>query len=503
MRLLYSIALVVIALAGGGCQDRKAADRHPHDEEHESWAVTAWGDRYEIFAEADPLAVGDISKSHTHVTILDGFLPLQVGTVDAVLRNERGEEQTFRQEKALRDGIYSIEIKPTQPGTFDLFFRVESAAGAEKIPAGRVAVGSGHSHGGLVEPPHYGTPGLADSLGVTGDISFLKEQQWRTAFSTEWIQPGSVSRSVGGLGRIRPVAGGEAILSAPLDGVVAEPLRAFVGQAVDNGTIVAQLRPRVGSDRSVTQIRSELELAKSRLGRLEELVGFEAVSQSEVEAARARVQTLTSELTALAGKGPTVDVRAPFRARIAEVLVVPGQSVAGGAALIRIVREEPVWVEVTLQPADAAVLDLGIAGLVLRQAGLSDAIHLDESRVRLVSRAPEVSRTTGFVTTTFELTSAGSLRPGMTVDAEILLPGEVPGIVVPASAVVDDGGVPVIYVQVDGESFARVEVRVAVTQGNRVLVEGPQVSSRIVTVGGSAIRRSALLQTGPPEGHVH
>lgn len=503
MRLLSSFVLGAMILAAGGCQDRKAIDHPPHAQEHESWAVTAWGDRYEIFAEADPLTVGETSKSHTHVTILDGFPPLKVGTVDAVLRNERGEEQVFRQETALRDGIYSIEIKPTVAGTFDLFFRVESAAGPENIPAGRVVVGAKGNHGGLVEAPRYGPPGLADSSMVVGDISFLKEQQWRTAFATEWAGVSSVNHSVGGLGRIRPVAGGEAILSAPLDGVVAEPLRAFVGQAVDNGMVIVQLRPRVGSDRSVTQIRSELELATSRLGRLEELVGFEAVSPSEVEAARARVQTLASELTALAGEGPTVDVRAPFRARIAEVLVVPGQSVAAGAALIRIVREEPVWVEVALRPVDASALDQGIAGLVLRPAGLSDAIHLDASRVRLVSRAPEVSRTTGFVTAIFELSTVGPLRPGMTVDAEILLPEEIPGIVVPASAVVDDGGVPVVYVQVDGESFARVEVRVAVSQGNRLLVEGPPVSSRIVTVGGSAIRRSALLQTGPPEGHVH
>ena len=129
-------------------------------EEEEGIAVTAWGDRYEVFAEADPLVVGQLSKSHTHVTILDEFPPLREGIVTAVLRAPAGAEHAFRQEKALRDGIFSIEIKPTQAGVFDLAFKVESPAGTETIPAGRVRVGEGDSLGLLVEPPHYGPAGM-------------------------------------------------------------------------------------------------------------------------------------------------------------------------------------------------------------------------------------------------------------------------------------------------------------------------------------------------------
>ena len=76
-----------LALVGTGCTKRGAA---PHAAEHEPWAVTSWGQRYEIFAEADPLQVGVTVKSHTHVTILDGFAPLTEGVVSAVLIDSTG-----------------------------------------------------------------------------------------------------------------------------------------------------------------------------------------------------------------------------------------------------------------------------------------------------------------------------------------------------------------------------------------------------------------------------
>jgi hypothetical protein len=73
----------------------------------------------------------------------------------------------------------------------------------------------------------------------------------------------------------------------------------------------------------------------------------------------------------------------------------------------------------------------------------------------------------------------------------------------PDSAVVDDAGVPVVYVQLQGESFSRRVVDVHHRQGDLVLVDGVLAGERIVTVGGAAIRRASLLASGSVEGHVH
>jgi len=494
-------AVLLVAGSLVGCSRRTETT---HTEEEEGIAVTAWGDRYEVFAEADPLVVGRVSKSHTHVTILEGFPPLKEGAVSAILRDGQGAEQVFRQGRALRDGIFSIELKPTEAGIFDLSFQVDSPAGAETIPAGRVRVGEGDSLGLLVEPPHYGPPDRPSIDPPAGEpISFLKEQQWRTDFATAWAREGAVHRGVRGPARIRPAAGGEALLTAPLDGVVATTTRAFVGMEVSRGAMVVGLTPRVGSDRSLEQIRSDYGLAEARSNRLEELLKLEAVSQAEVDEARARTNTLSAELRAIGGGGSEVAVRSPLAGRVAEVLVVPGQAVAAGTPLARVVRTKPLWVEVALRPADAGALAQGVTGLVLHFPGGQPPHVFRRGEVRLVSRAPEISRTTGSVAAILELRTDLPLRPGAAVEAEILLPQEARGIVVPSSALIDDGGVPIVYVQVEGESFIRQEIRVAASQGDSLVAEGLPEGSRVVTRGGAAIRRAALLRSGPPEGHVH
>jgi hypothetical protein len=106
------------------------------------------------------------------------------------------------------------------------------------------------------------------------------------------------------------------------------------------------------------------------------------------------------------------------------------------------------------------------------------------------------------VTALLEVNAPG-LTLGTTLDAELLLAGEREGIVVPATAVIDDGGVSVVYLQLSGERFARQEIEVVSRQGDRVLVEGLEPGQRLVTRGGEAIRRAGLISSGAAEGHVH
>ena len=117
--------------------------------------------------------------------------------------------------------------------------------------------------------------------------------------------------------------------------------------------------------------------------------------------------------------------------------------------------------------------------------------------VRLVALAPEVDPRSGTVEALLEIDrSVDELRPGLRATGQVLLPGEVEGLVLPGTAVVDDAGVDVVYVQLGGESFSRRPVEVRHRQG---VLPG----ERVVTAGGAAIRRASLLASGAVEGHVH
>jgi cobalt-zinc-cadmium efflux system membrane fusion protein len=529
--LFLSLSLFLLALPG--CRDSAPApDDHPHadgggdhphaEEEAEAWSVTAWSEHYELFAETDPLIAGQESPSHAHFTYLPDFSALNEGTVTGILRGADGREESFLSPQPLRAGIFNVPFKPTREGTYDLIFRVRNNKASEDIAAGRVRVGSKESPGTLIELP----AGAPDEEGAAGEaIGFLKEQQWKTEFATAWAREGTVQRALSASGRVLPAGGSEAVLTAPVDGMVTAARWPHPGLDVGRGAPLFVLTPRVSADESVADLRAdiaeleaELGTARARLSRLQELLKVEAASLRDVEEADARVKGLSARLDAArresaaasavrggGGGGPeSFRIVSPLAGRVAEVAVSPGQFVAAGTPLGRVVRTSPVWVELALRPDQAASLAQVPAGLLVRRWAGEEPFLIPGEDLRLVARSPEVQAGAGTVPVILEVRrGVDQLRLGSRVEAEVLLPQSLSGIVVPASSLVDDSGVEVVYVQLGGESFERREVRIEARQGPRALVRGVAAGERLVTKGGNSIRRSSLLGSGAVEGHVH
>jgi multidrug efflux pump subunit AcrA (membrane-fusion protein) len=169
-----------------------------------------------------------------------------------------------------------------------------------------------------------------------------------------------------------------------------------------------------------------------------------------------------------------------------------------------LVKPRPVWLEVALRPEDASRVSGRVEGLVLRRSSDNDPLALAANGIRVVGRSPELDPQTGTVNVIFEVPlGVAELPIGSAVEAEVLLRGGETAVVVPESALVDDGGTIVAYVQLSGESFARRDLRVRARRGGLVGVDGLRTGERLVTRGGAAIRRASLLSTGAPEGHVH
>lgn len=537
-RIVWSIVLAgCLCMVGcgpsghGHAHDDGHGDGHGHDDAHghdhaadgshvgasagPRWAVTAWGQHFEVFPEVGALVAGETSTAHVHVTALAEFAPLAEGTVECVLSSAVGE-QVFRVEAPARPGIFNIPIEPTSPGDFDLTFRIQTPEVREEIRGGRVRVGADGQPGALLVAP-------APKGGSGGEpVAFGKEEQWRSGFATAWVRRGALARSVQGLTRLRPPAGGETVLSSPLDGVVhVSGAWPYAGRKIRKGAPLFHIAPRVAAERSLAVLKSEassLEIEKTavlqRLARLEELLALEAISQRDVEEVRHQAEILAVQHAAAVrdlddarnarqgGTAGALHIFAPFSGEIAEVLATPDATVAAGEALARLVRTDRVWFEVALSAVDAARLDSeSVAGIVLSQ-GRREVARLTED-VSLVSVAPEASAATGMVSAFLESPAAPGLVLGTAMQGQVLLAATRNGIVIPATALIDDGGVAVVYLQLAGENFVRQEVRVVERQGDRILVEGLEPGQRLVTAGGDAIRRSSLMSSGGAHGHVH
>jgi cobalt-zinc-cadmium efflux system membrane fusion protein len=98
-----------------------------------------------------------------------------------------------------------------------------------------------------------------------------------------------------------------------------------------------------------------------------------------------------------------------------------------------------------------------------------------------------------------------SVAIGQTVSLRVIGTGTQGGVTIPASAVVDDAGQPIVYVQAGGESFERRPVRLgSPREGGYVHVaSGLDAGERIVTRGAHLVRLAALSPQTPGHGHVH
>jgi RND family efflux transporter MFP subunit len=522
MMAFLCVAATVACGTGNDAGHGHGSDGRAHEHEATdsgSWAVTAWGEHFELFPEIDALISGETASAHVHVTVLDGFAPATEGSVAVVLSDDSGVLQRFDSSTVVRPGIFIVEIRPDEPGERLLSFEIDVGGVREIVAGGTVRIGSFDAPGGLTATAHE-----LPTVDGSEAVAFLKEQQWRTGFDTAWVRLDALNASVTGTARIEPPSGGAVVLTAPVDGVVRAGSWPFTGKSVVAGEALLALIPTANIERSLAELEAAVreieaysEAADARVRRLEGLLEREAVSRREVEQAsaeatglRARLEASQAELdSAEAGRRGRqgvagLEIRSPFKARVAEVLVSPGEHVSAGATLLRVVRERPVWARVALTPEDASRLGDRIAGLILAIGASVPPVQLLANELRLVAVAPEVDSGSGTVEVLVEISrSVDELKPGLVATAQILLPGKIEGTVLPDSAVIDDAGVTVVYVQMDGESFARREVEARHRQGDRLLVEGLLPGERVVTVGGAAIRRTSLMSSGEAQGHVH
>lgn len=516
-----AVGLAVVAACAPHEHGPDADHSHEEIEGPEPWAVTAWGERYEIFPETDPLVAGEVAASHTHVTVLDGFAPLLEGRVAIVLRDPAGGEEVFEATEAKRPGIFAIEVRPAREGERELLFRVDAAAGFEEIPGGRVRVGSAEAPGGLLGEEDGGAP--------FDEISFLKEQQWRTPFATVWSAPGGLAAGITAPARVVARPGGDRVLAAPASGRVEADPWPYPGMTATRGRALFRVVPRLDEDVSLAEreaeaaaLEAELAASAARAERLARLAREGLLSEQEAELAEAERRALAAHLEAARRDVETVrharaggagaaseslPLAAPFDGAIATVEVTPGQSVEAGSPLARFVASGRWWLEAALPPRLAAALAPGPVTVSLRLPG-GEPVPLPPGSARLAALSPAVDDGSGRVIALLELPEAlppalGGLRAGLSLELEMAAGESVAGIVAPAEAVVDDSGVPVVYLQRSGEGFERREVRVVARQGERVVLAGVAPGERLVVRGGGAVRRSTLAGAGVADGHVH
>ncbi len=286
-----------------------------------------------------------------------------------------------------------------------------------------------------------------------------------------------------------PIAAVEEMqLGVEVSGLRVTGLYVDVGQFVRRGQVLLELDSRT-LESDLAQARAALNeaqagasLAQANLRRAEPLAQGRYISAGQLDELRAarnqadaRVATARAARDAAQLRRDFATLRAPDDGIVSKRLVQPGQVVAAGTELLRLIRDGRLEWRAELAEAELARVNEGDPVVVEARAGTV------EGQVRAVSPGVDADTRTGTVYT--DLPEPDGVQVGAYVQGRILV-GAADALVLPASAIVQRDGNSYVFT-VDAKNVAR---RVRVRTGSRVqgqveILEGVSAGTRVIDRG--------------------
>jgi membrane fusion protein, multidrug efflux system len=241
----------------------------------------------------------------------------------------------------------------------------------------------------------------------------VKEEDWAPTLSS--------------VGSISAVQG--AVVSTELGGVVAE-VGFESGALAKKGDVLLKL----DTSSETAQLRTaeaDLELARANLQRTRDLAARKVVSKSELDAAEStfgQKQGTVDNMRSMMGKK---EVRAPFDGQLGIRQVNVGQMINSGQQVVSLQVLDPVFVDFALPQQQLARLTAGLEARVH-----TDAVPGNEFVGQLTAINSSVDTATRNVQLQATLKNPDhSLRPGMFVTVDIILPEKHKALIIPGTAV--------------------------------------------------------------------
>lgn len=497
MKQLIAIALLVISIAA--CKSKSTTETDTQAELH-PLVYTLYTGKSELFVEFKPLVVGQTSKFAAHLTKLgENFLPYTEGTVTvSLIQGNKGLKNTATSPSS--PGIFRLALQPAQAGLGKLVFDIQTKEFTDKIIIDSVQVYADEKTAIAAQP--------AEAAG--SDISYLKEQAWKVEFANAPVQKETMFDVVKATGEILSAPGDEVTVAAKSNGtvkfsgsanVVGSPIRA--GQSMFS--ITGGEIPVENVAAAKQSARAELSTAQTEFNRASELIKDKLITQGEFQAAKLRVQHAQIAVSNLnrnysaGGKSLT----APISGFVKNILVSEGQYVSAGQPLATITKNQRLVLraDVSLKDADR-ISSIQEANFTIIQNKLN--YNTKALNGRLLSVAKTTGDNTPYIPVHFQIDSRPGMLPGSFAEVYLKTVPIYNALVIPASALVEEQGIFYVYVQTEGESFQKRELKLGANDGEKVQVlSGVNEGERVLTKGAYQIKLSQASGALPAHGHEH
>jgi cobalt-zinc-cadmium efflux system membrane fusion protein len=488
---------------------------HGHGGEGATEAVTLWGEKTQLFVEFPALVVGEDSPFAAHLTGMSDHLAVAAGKVTAELSGGSGPVERFAVDAPSVAGIFRPVVRPTHAGKRQLTVRLESGELTETHDLGEFVVFQTRAEADAAAPEEEEDPGA---------ISYLLEQQWRVRFGLERVEARPMRPSVPAFAMLALPSQAETVVTAPREGRVLAVDGRFpaVGDAVEDGAVIAALSSAAAGgadlaslDLAVEQAAIRVQAGQREVARVRPLVAQGVLAQRRLDEARSAAAEAQAALRSarrqresrgvsqqVAGRADTLDLPSPLAGTVSEVYVAEGTWVAAGQPIARVVKRGELWLEAGVPEAYVGRITQ-VAGAWFRLAGVSGVFQVGADA--LIAVGAEVDAASRTLPVRFRLNDPDErLFAGMAMRAHLLTGPPVVAAAVPVSALVDDGGVDVVYVQTGGESFARRPVRLGIRDGAYVEVtEGVAPGEWVVSRGPYSVKLASTSTAEIGHGHAH
>lgn len=317
--------------------------------------------------------------------------------------------------------------------------------------------------------------------------------------------------------------GSTATVTSPIQGYVQlwKRRRLQPGESIHAGDVLAMMRPVYSAQERIQmqaseqaahaqaatlQARLAADLAEQQRSRklyADGIAPLRQVQQDEASVAADRAALADAEArqaeyqAALSGRAtssnPPVLVRAPISGTLTSVHWMSGQMVAPAQALFTIVNDHQLWLQIPV-PEDK----LTVARHATRAVFSVAAFPGQWFPLSPVGSPGVVDTQTHTLPMIFAATNRGhQFHPGMLATAQLLAPAQRAWPVIPASALVHEGAVTVVFVAAGKNQFRRSPVEVQyVSAGQAAIAQGLQAGDRVVSQG------AALLESELHVGNV-
>ncbi|MFC6184561.1 efflux RND transporter periplasmic adaptor subunit [Pseudoxanthomonas japonensis] len=276
--------------------------------------------------------------------------------------------------------------------------------------------------------------------------------------------------------------------------VVAKTSGVALAVLVDEGQIVraGQALVRLDADRSrlqVAQAEAQMRKLENNYRRAQQLVEQQMISANDVDQIKYDLENARAVYRAASLELSYTTVTAPISGVVASRSIKTGNFVQINSPIIRIVDSSRLEATLNVPEREIAKLKPGQAvGLVV------DALPGKQFTGEVDRVAPVVDNGTGTFRVVASFPGEGELQPGMFGRLNINYDQRADALVVPRTALLEDGGEPAVYVVRDGKA-QRTVLKLGYNDAGWVEVrEGLKIGDQVVIAGKAALREGSAVQ---------